>query len=147
MSVRYADTSALARAYLPDEPEHDVMRELLLESEQPIVTSEIALVEIAAAMTAAERARRIDDAEALLSRIEEEMTGDPVILINLDTAIVFPVARRLLVEHPIFALDALHLATALAHARMYVDDGGVILVTCDRRQADAARAEGLAVWE
>lgn len=145
MSLLYADTSALARAYLPDEPDHAALRDLLLESTSAVVTSELATVELAAAMAAAERAVRIADAEAVMLRIDADLAGDPVALLALNPPTVFPVARRLIDAHSLFAVDAIHLAVALVDARAYAEEGDVVLVTQDRRQEAAARAEGLEV--
>jgi hypothetical protein len=145
VSVLYADSSALARAYLPDEPEHARLRELLLESGRAIVTSEIAAVELSAAMTAAERAGRIPDARRALRRIAADVSRDVVALLPLRPGTVFPVARRLIADHPLFAVDAIHLAVAIVEAPSVADDG-VEFATQDRRQREAAHAEGLAVW-
>lgn len=147
MTLYYADTSALARAYLPDEPDHPALRGLLLEGGSPVVTSELAVLELAAAMAAAERARRIVDAESVMRRIDADLSGDPVSLLALSPPTVFPLARRLIDSHPLFAVDAIHLAVALAEAPAYAAEAGVVLVTRDRRQETAARSEGLAVWE
>jgi len=147
VSLYYADTSALARAYLPDESDHAALRELLLESRSAVVTSELAAVELAAAMAAAERAQRIADAETVMRQIDADLSGDPVSLLALSPSAVFPVARRLITAHPLFAVDAIHLAVALVDARAYSVDASIVLVTRDRRQEAAARSEGLAVWE
>lgn len=147
MSLYYADTSALARAYLPEEEEHSALRDLLLESQNPVVTSELATLELAAAMAAAERAHRIADARAMMRQIDADMSGDPVALLALDPDTVFPVARGLVDEHPLFAANAIHLAVALVEARVVAPDGRLVLVTRDSRQATAARSEGLSVGE
>jgi predicted nucleic acid-binding protein len=147
VSLYYADTSALARAYLSDEEDHPALRELLLESDHPVLTSELATVELMAAMTAAERAKRIPDAAAVMRQIDADVSGDPVALVSLDPATVLPLARRLVDAHPLFAVDAIHLAVALADAPSYARDRPVTLVTCDKRQRVAGRAEGLSVWE
>jgi hypothetical protein len=147
VTLLYADTSALARAYLPDEPEHGTLRELLLESDHAVVTSQLATLELAAAIAAAGRARRIDDVRATLARIDKDLTGRPVALLEFRGDLLFPTARRLIANHPLFAIDAVHLASALAQAPRYAADDEVVFVTADRRQADAARSEALAVWE
>lgn len=147
MSLYYADTSALARAYLSDEDDHAALRELLLESDAPVLTSELATVELTAAMTAAERAKRIADATVVIRQIDADISGDPVALVSLDPVTVLPLARRLIETHPLFAVDAIHLAVALADAPSYARGQPVTLVTCDLRQRAAGRAEGLLVWE
>lgn len=146
MSVLYADSSALARAYLADEPEHAALRELLLEGDEAVVTSELAAVELSAAFGAAARAGRVRDLRKLVRRIDADLSGDPVALLALRPEEVFPAARRLVHAHPLYAADAIHLAVALVDAPELAADRTVVLVTSDRRQAEAARAEGLPVW-
>lgn len=147
MSLYYADTSALARAYLSDEDDHTALRQLLLESNAPVLTSALATVELIAAMAAAERAKRITDATVVIRQIDADTSGDPVAVASLDPATVLPLARRLVETHPLFAVDAIHLAVALADAPSYASGQPVTLVTCDLRQRAAGRAEGLLVWE
>lgn len=147
MSLYYADTSALARAYLDDEDDHIALRELLLESDHAVLTSELATVELMAAMTAAQRARRIPDARVVMRQIDADVSGDPVALVSLDPERVLPLARKLIDAHPLFAVDAIHLAVALGDAPSYARGKSVTLVTCDQRQREAGRAEGLSVWE
>lgn len=147
MSLHYADTSALARAYLSDEKDHAALRKLLLESDHPVLTSELATVELMAAMTAAERAKRIPDAAVVMRQIDADVSGDPVALVSLNPAKVLPLARKLIDTHPLFPVDAIHLAVALGDASSYARGQSVTLVTCDGRQRTAGRAEGLSVWE
>ena len=72
MSVLFADTSALVRAYLPDEPRHPELRKLLLDGDQPVVASELARIEFASAAHAAERAGGVDDRHDLLARFDAD---------------------------------------------------------------------------
>ncbi len=53
MTLLYADPSALARAYLADEPDHAMLREMLLAGPDQVVTSALARVELASAIRAA----------------------------------------------------------------------------------------------
>lgn len=39
MSLHYVDTSAIVRVYTADEPEHERLRELVLESSEPVVSN------------------------------------------------------------------------------------------------------------
>ena len=64
MTLLYADTSALVRAYFEDEPDHAPLRERLLEGGEPVVTSELARVELASAIRVEELVGTLD----LLSR-------------------------------------------------------------------------------
>ena len=41
MTVLYADTSAVLRAYFHDEPDHETLRDLLLQGADLVITSEL----------------------------------------------------------------------------------------------------------
>lgn len=145
MRTLYADSSALVRAYFEDEDEHQTLRDLLLESGEQVITSELARIEIASAVQSAARAGRIPDAEALEQSIEIDYDiGGPLILLDLDARITLPVAQQLVREHRLRTLDAIHLAVALDAPR-FAGSEDVVLVTRDADQAAAARALGLAV--
>jgi predicted nucleic acid-binding protein len=142
--VLYVDTSALVRAYLPDEPEHDGLRETILEADEPVTTSELSRVEIARALKAAERAGRLNDAAPVLKRIDADLSGKPILTIRLDSATVVPRSRELVLAHRLRTLDALHLAVALG-LDAFAEGAEIVLVTRDADQASAARALGLAL--
>ncbi len=144
MSLLYADSSALLRAYFSDEPDHAALRSLLLEGDDPVVTSELASVEIASAVRAAASSSRRFKPRPLLARIEADYgPGGPVALLRLQAETILPAARRLVLDHRLRTLDAIHLATALEDARTLTADGRVVFVTRDEDQARAARAMGL----
>lgn len=146
MSLLYADSSALVRAYFEDEDDHAVLRRLLLEGGGTVVTSELARIELASAVRSASDARRIRDRETLESRIDANYgPGGPLILIEINRLTVLPVAHRLVREHRLRTLDAIHLAVALEDAPAFAGSEGVVLVTRDADQAAAARSLGLAV--
>lgn len=145
MSLLYADSSALVRAYFEDEDDHAVLRRLLLEGGGTVVTSELARIELASAVRSASDARRIRDRETLESRIDANYgPGGPLILIEINLT-VLPVAHRLVREHRLRTLDAIHLAVALEDAPAFAGSEEVVLVTRDADQAAAARSLGLAV--
>ena len=146
MSTYYADSSALIRAYFEDEDDHDTLRTLLLEGGQRVVTSELARVELASAIRSAAQARRIGDEETFQNRVALDYSREgPLTLIELDARAVVPTAHRLVREHRLRTLDAIHLAVALEDAPAFAGDEEVVLVTRDADQAAAARALGLAV--
>ncbi len=140
--ILYADTSALARVYLADEPDSDDLRELLLESGEAVLTSELARVELARAAQGAERAGRIEDASALLAEADADIATS-IALVDLDPSRVLPSARNLVLSHPLGTLDAIHIAVALEESRRSTDP--ILFVTRDRDQAAAASAVGLAL--
>ncbi len=144
MSILYADTSALARAYLPDEAGHRDLRRLLREDEVPVVTSEITRVEFARAVRAAARRGRHQKWRLILDRFEHETGPDGTIaLIGLRPETVLQLARDIVLEQPVGTLDAIHLAVALGEASEL--GGELVFVTRDKKQAAAAKALGLRV--
>ena len=145
MSLIYADTSALVRAYFPDEPDHADMRTLLLEGNEPVVTSEIARLELASAARAASSGGRLSRWSELLARIDLDLAeGGPIGPIGLRPDLILPAAYRLVVEHRLRTLDAIHLAVCVEECPAFAGDDTIIFVTRDREQAAAARARGLA---
>jgi len=142
----YADTSVLVRAYLADEPHSDAARRLVFGARVALLTSEIARIEFASAVTRAMRAHRIDAAAQFIAAFDKDCGSDgPITLLPLRAESVLPVAHRLAVEHGLRSLDALHLSVALGDGRALAGEG-LTFVTLDAEQAAAAaKAEGLAV--
>lgn len=145
MSLYYADTSALVRAYFDDEPDHGTLRRLLLEGAEPVVTSTLARVELASAVAAAARAGRLDRPRLTLDRFDADCANGPVTLLSLDSEEALPLAYRLVAEYPLHSLDAIHLAVAMTKAAVLAAGERLVLVTRDGRQAEAAQALGLEV--
>lgn len=144
MSLLYADTSALVRAYLADEPDHGRLRALLFEGQDPVATSELARVELASAVATAARQERLDQPQVVLDRFDLDCADDgPLALLGLDSSPVLARARELVTEHPVRTLDAIHLAVATTTARELAGEEPVILVTGDGRQARVAEKLGL----
>jgi predicted nucleic acid-binding protein len=147
VTLLYADTSAVVRAYFADEADHKELRGLLFDGPDPVVTSELTRVEFASAVSSASRARRIPTPRIVLDRFDVDCGEDgPFALLRLDPAVVLAEARRLVSEHSVRTLDAIHLAVALTDAAALAPGEEVKLVTRDRQQAAAARAAGLAVY-
>jgi predicted nucleic acid-binding protein len=146
VTLLYADTSAVVRAYFADEKDHAGLRKLLLDGPDPVVTSELTRVEFASAVTAATRAHRLEMRSRLLHRFDLDCgPSGPFTLLRLDSAEVLPVARRLVTHQQVKTLDALHIAVALTDATALAAGEPVVLVTRDKQQAAAAEAVGLSV--
>jgi hypothetical protein len=146
LTLLYADTSAILRAYFADEPDHATLRAILLEGGDPVVTSEVARVEIASAVRAVARAGRLPTWRQLLARIDADCAGTgPLTLLALRPEIILPTARGLLLEHRLRTLDALHLAVAIEEVPALAYGAQVAFVTRDEGQAAAAVAVGFAV--
>jgi len=146
VSLLYADTSALVRAYFEDEPDHARLRERLLEGEEPVVTSELARVELASAIRAAAETGRLRRPGGVLARIDADcQERGPIALLRLRAQAVLPMAYSLVLEHRLRTLDAIHLAVALEECPTLAGDDEVVFVTRDEDQATAAAAVGFAV--
>lgn len=146
MSLFYADTSALLRAYFMDEPDHEELRALLLEGSEPVVTSELARIEVASATRAAARAGRFRRWRQLVLRFDADCQEDgPITLLRLRPERIMDTARRLVLEHRLRTLDAIHLAVAVEECPPIAGDDEVVLVTRDAQQGEASRAVGLLV--
>lgn len=146
MNLRYADTSALVRCYFPGETDHDELRAMLLEGQEPVVTSELTRLEMASAVHAAHRDGRVTEPDELLEVFDADCGEDgPIALLRLQHDVVLGLATTMLSEHPLRSLDALHLAVARTAAVDLAAGEPVVLVTRDHRQAAAAAALGMAV--
>jgi predicted nucleic acid-binding protein len=147
VTLLYADTSAVVRAYFGDEREHTELRKLLLRGADPVVTSELTRVEFASAVVAAARARQVAAPTPVLERFDLDCAEEgPFCLLRLDSQVVLPLARRLVAQQAVRMLDAIHLAVALTDATALAAGEPVVLVTRDRQQAEAAKALGLSVY-
>jgi predicted nucleic acid-binding protein len=144
LSLLYADTSALVRAYFADEVDHSLLNRRLLQGTDPVVTSELARVELASAVAAAARGGRLRRPRIVLDRFDADCADDgPLALLRLDPLPILERAHTLVLEHPLRTPDAIHLAVALGDAAELAAGEPVIFVTRDQVQAEAARALGL----
>ena len=137
--VLFADTSALARVYLEDEPDARTLRTLLLDSDEAVVVSELVRVELARSAKGAERAGRLTSAAMMLDLVDDDLDG-PITVVDLDPPEILPSARELVLEHRLGTLDAIHLAVAVDFRDTGPDE--VVFVTRDADQAAAAKALG-----
>jgi len=134
----YVDTSALARAYFGDEPEHHRLYARLFESRESVVTASLAVVELARAVNAKRRSGRPVDLDAIADHCWLNVST-----LALEETRHLPAARDLVLRHPLGTLDAVHVAVAL---EVQAEVGPPLtFLTRDPAQARAAAAEGLAV--
>ncbi len=140
----HARPRPVAPAYFPDERDHAELRTLLLEGDEPVVTSEIARLELASAARAASIIGRLPRWTELLARLDMDLAeGGPIGAIGLRPELIFPAAYRLVVEHRLRTLDAIHLAVCVEECPAFAGDDTIVFVTRDNEQAAAARALGL----
>ena len=130
MTASYLDASAIVKL-ATEEPESDALRGWLRERSSTI-TSRISTVEVARAIA------RQTESGGVRGRAAVREAFTSVSLLELDADI----ANRAADVGPpmVRALDAIHLATALAIGNELAE-----FVTYDQRLADAARAAGLEV--
>jgi predicted nucleic acid-binding protein len=142
----FADTSAVVRAYLLDEPDHATLAEVILAGPEPVVISALAEVEFVSAVARATRNRRIGRtlADRLLADfVADTAAGGPLAVATFDAQGAFATAKRLLGKYRLRTLDALQLAAAISVAA--ATDEELVFCTRDEDQAAAARAEHLSV--
>ena len=145
MATIFLDTSALIRRYDASEPGARRVRAICAPSpERTLLVARLTSVEVASAL-----ARRIRDGALLpvhqdqLWRLFRAHWRDQYHVVAL-TEEVYTSAEQLLFGHPLRACDALHIGCALVAAAK-LPELPLQFWTADRRQAQAARAEGLAV--
>jgi len=126
----YADASALVKL-IRDEPESPALRSFLDDAD--VVTCELVLTEVPRAVRRAAALDRSLPLDALLARAGELL--DALGLLPLDRGLL--AAAGTLVEPALRALDAIHVAAAVALTPI---DG---FVSYDERQSAAGRLAGL----
>ena len=137
--IRYADSSALAKRYI-EEPASPLVGRLLAEA--PLATSRLSEAEVASAIV-----RRWREGSFSMEVRERAFAALHLDLAVLNVVELLPavssLAVRLLRRHVLRAADSLQLASAI-----YLQEkagASVEFMTFDRRLAEAALAEGLAV--
>jgi predicted nucleic acid-binding protein len=146
MTLLYADSSALLRAYFADEDEHVELRNLLLGGREPVVTSEITRLELATAVRSAYSSGRVARSSDLLGRIDGDLAEEGAISpIDFRADPIVGVAYRFILEHRLRPLDAIHLAVCVEDCPGLAGGQEVVFVTRANDQARAARALGLEV--
>lgn len=137
MAVAYFDSSAFVKL-LVDEPGSEVAARLWDEVDI-VATSRLAHPEVAAALSAARRARRLTRASERRARADWEELWAATRVVEL-TAAVSADAVDLSTTLVLGGADAVHLASARVLA-----DAAPILVAWDGRLRDAAVRSGLRV--
>jgi predicted nucleic acid-binding protein len=140
--LTYIDSSALACAYLRDEPNHHKARELLESPDHLLVTCTLTVVEITGVLVRASRCHRLMDLERTLAIFAADLADDgPVTLLTAPRDAIERRATELVYTHALRALDAIHLAVAESAAVPLLDKGDKLgFCSRDAAQAEAARA-------
>jgi predicted nucleic acid-binding protein len=145
--IIFADTSAVGSAYLGDEAHGRWVSEVILDGPDPVVISELTDVEFASLLVRAKSDNRINASEMAecLAAYKEHTSDDGPIGVVPVTHDAFSRAQQFVLQVSIRTLDALHLAAAQLLADTNDDD--VVVLTLDHRQAAAAQALGLTLYE
>jgi predicted nucleic acid-binding protein len=136
--IAYLDASALAKLFL-DEPGSVEVRKLW-SSGFPASTSELTAIELACALAAAARAGRLALEKPDPSVVDGTFLADRIDMIPAGMDVVRS-AARIGVRNRLRALDALHVASAVA-----LREADPVVVSWDEDQRRAASAEGLLVY-
>lgn len=139
------DSSAMFRRYDETESGAILVNNLCDEARAPIVLSRLARLELTGALVRKFRAGTMDPLRA--REYERALAEDfraRFVEVPLSESILRAAEMLLVRRFPLRAADAIHIATALAlhDAQPTLD---LLFVTADRRQANTAEAEGLAV--
>ena len=137
MTVAYFDASALVKLVIEEPGSDDAAR--LWDGADALFASRVAHPEVRAALAAARRARRLDEAGARAAVAAWDELAPALRRVEL-TAEVETLAGELADEHGLSGLDAVHLASALVVGAA----APVVLATWDQRLARAATQVGLA---
>jgi predicted nucleic acid-binding protein len=142
----YLDSSVLVSLALSDPKQSKRASELMHEHGQ-IVTSELAVVEcqagISAQLAASKAMHQAASAEQNLNRLLA--TLDLIAVSSLVLGQARSLVKRYRITVGLRSLDAIHIATANLLAQSFNDDSGFRFryLTADRRQHEAFTAEGL----
>ncbi len=135
MTRLFLDTSALAKRYIREKGSERIMA--LCREAQEICVSVLALPECISALNRLRREVKLtaDQYETLKESLAADV--EHLTMVPIDETVI-AASIRLLERHPLRAVDAIHIASA-------VEAGCRIFATADDRQHAAARREGLHV--
>ena len=137
MTLAFWDSSAFVKLLIDEIGSDDA--EALWNDPGPTAASRLVVPEVGAALAAARRAGRLDEAAHRSAQREWTSYRAEVDFIEL-TSRLADRAAVLAVKHDLSGADAVHLATALE-----VRGRSMIVASWDRRLAFAAVAEGIVV--
>lgn len=135
--IVYADTSALVKRLIGEEG--SALAGQVWDTADRVISSELIYPETRAALAAARRIGRLDDAGVRRAVCRLERIHDDIELVRTDQ-LVAGLAGGLAQRHALTGGDAVHLAAALTF-----DAPRVVVATWDRRLATAAVENGLTV--
>ncbi|WP_199035000.1 type II toxin-antitoxin system VapC family toxin [Glycomyces salinus] len=143
--IVYADSSVLARAYLPDEQQHDRAQRLLRDPDIQVVTGSWTRIEVSGALVRAARANRGDQAMLLSSWEADTAANGAITVLTAPQAEVERDAFEIVIAYGIRAMDAWHLATASLVVPELAAGEQYAFASRDKEQAEVAAARGFAI--
>lgn len=153
MDFYYFDASALVKAYVWEIGTEDV-RQVLREARAAtpsarILTSRIAYAEAMSAVSRRESAHQLTPREAseVAHRLQADFAGPvlPYVVLDASPAVIH-YAAGIARQHRLRALDAIHLATALAARFNTPSRINFHIASADQRLNQAATHEGLSIF-
>jgi predicted nucleic acid-binding protein len=144
MGFFYLDSSVVVKHYV-DEPGSAWSRLLIAEPENTVILSEIAIVEVSAALAISVRTGKLRKAlgRAAYEAFHSDITDGLYQLLAVERSEIDE-AADLAQVHPLKGYDALHVATGLQAARdLAAQDIPLVFVSGDNQMLRAAEAEGL----
>lgn len=136
----YLDTSALIKRFVEETGSAQV--EKLVLERAPASTATLAYVEVYSGLSRKRRDDELTNSQFDEIRAQFEDDWPSYVRVHLRDEVLH-LARDLVRRHPLRALDAVHVASALRLQSLL--DTEVTFVAGDRRSLDAARAEGMYV--
>ncbi len=136
--MNYLDTSALIKRFVREQGSDTVTK--LVESGEPVATAKIAFAEVYSGLT--RRLREGDLSSRAYSLVCRQFERDWAGFLRVDLHDeILTLGRDLIRRHPLRALDAIHLASALSLQKALGED--VAFTASDARLMRAAAAERL----
>jgi len=141
--IAYLDSSVLVRSYLPDEDGHAHVNQILDDPDVAAVTGSLTRIEVSGALVRAASIGR-GDRDGLLKLLDFDLgEGGALTVLKADQAEVEQTALKLVRQHALRALDALHLAVAqLAIPPLAEPREAIAFVSRDSTQAAVAAELG-----
>ena len=129
--IAYFDTSMLVKLLVDDEAYRAEAERIWLDADH-VVCAEVGYVEARAALAAAQRSRRLDDADMHTAKNQFEALWEQVSVVAVETALV-RAAGDIAELDGLRGYDAVHLAAAVAV-------GANVVASADRHLIRAARS-------
>lgn len=146
MVAVFFDTSALVKRYLITEFGVEAVRSLLDAQDLVPVIAQATRVEVASAFGRRFRESRFNLAERDAAWNTFLADVEKLFFLIEPNEEIWSGAERLCLNYPLTAYDAIQISTALRGVALLANDGtNLRFCTADRRQAEAASREGLAV--